>query len=156
MAFRLGGGGFRGMGGPLRVVGGARNHGVIVWASGTRRRFRAPADSDPPSQGFGLIFFHISSQRDATTKPRVAESKTRRTLGIRRHPIGKAQGFALFVPHILGRSFVPEGHGENSPAFQRWETGAFVPVSPVGTAESCEHFNRPYGTRRAAATVAQR
>jgi hypothetical protein len=32
-------------------------------------------------------------------------------------------------------AFVPEGRHENSPAFQRWDTGAFENSSPGGTAE---------------------
>ena len=93
----------------------------------------------------GLIFTRISSQRDATTKPRVAESKTRRTLGIRRHPIGKAQGFALFVPHILGRSFVPEGHGENSPVSTLGKRGPALAESRRDDS-ILGLFSRPSGT----------
>src|SRR5262245_52536993 len=42
------------------------------------------------------------------------------------------------------RSVHPEGMFENSPAFQRWESGPKQEPSPEGTVESL--FSRPFGT----------
>jgi len=44
------------------------------------------------------------------------------------------------------RAFVPEGHHENSPTFQRWEQDRRR-ISPEGTVEFNQRFSRPFGTK---------
>jgi len=50
-------------------------------------------------------------------------------------PLNPARGKAF---RKFKRAFVPEGHYENSPAFQRWDRSVSYFIRPEGTAESVE------------------